>query len=75
VTEDFGAWVTNWVTEASEKATKDFEPRANVRRAHNLKVVGSNPTPATSLSQVDQALVPDVPGFFIRYEAFPATPK
>jgi len=31
--------------------------------AHNLKVVGSNPTPATKSSPVDQALKPRLPGF------------
>jgi hypothetical protein len=35
------------------------------RQAHNLKVVGSNPTPATSSSPADQAVTPAVPGFFI----------
>jgi hypothetical protein len=33
------------------------------RQAHNLKVVGSNPTPATKLSPVDQAFTLRLPGF------------
>ena len=40
------------------------------RQAHNLKVVGSNPTPATKISPVDQAFAPDVPGFFMGCEPF-----
>jgi hypothetical protein len=33
------------------------------RQAHNLKVVGSNPTPATKLSPVDQVVMPGFLGF------------
>ena len=35
------------------------------RQAHNLKVIGSNPIPATKLSPVSQALGPYLPGFFM----------
>src|ERR1044071_1199388 len=35
------------------------------RQAHNLKVGGSNPPPATKKSPVDQALASRSPGFFI----------
>ena len=37
---------------------------------HNLKVVGSNPTPATKISPADQALAPGVPGFFMPVTRF-----
>src|ERR1700722_7190257 len=35
------------------------------RQAHNLKVIGSNPIPATKLDPVDQASRPRLPGFFV----------
>jgi hypothetical protein len=35
------------------------------RQAHNLKVVGSNPTPATRFSPVDQPVTARLPGFSI----------
>jgi hypothetical protein len=35
------------------------------RQAHNLKVIGSNPIPATKIDPVDQALTPRLPGFFV----------
>jgi hypothetical protein len=35
------------------------------RQAHNLKVTGSNPVPATKIDPVDQALRPHLPGFFV----------
>src|SRR5665213_186351 len=35
------------------------------RQAHNLKVTGSNPVPATRQDPVDQALNPGLPGFFV----------
>jgi hypothetical protein len=33
------------------------------RQAHNLKVIGSNPIPATKINPVDQAPAPRLPGF------------
>src|SRR6201999_2258099 len=35
------------------------------RQAHNLKVIGSNPIPATKNNPVDQAPTPRLPGFFV----------
>src|SRR5580692_2267574 len=40
------------------------------RQAHNLKVVGSNPTPATKISPVDQAVMAWSPGFFVNCGGF-----
>ena len=37
--------------------------RNTARQAHNLKVIGSNPIPATKISPVDQVVTPGVPGF------------
>ena len=34
------------------------------RQAHNLKVTGSNPVPATKLSPLDQCFSTDLTGFF-----------
>src|SRR6202035_2060840 len=39
------------------------------RQAHNLKVVGSNPTPATNFRPVDQAVTPGSPGFYMVTDA------
>src|ERR1700687_3096880 len=39
--------------------------RLKARQAHNLKVVGSNPTPATKKIQIKQVLAPGLPGFFM----------
>src|SRR5947209_7852765 len=41
------------------------------RQAHNLKVAGSNPAPATKISPVNQVLKPGLPGFL----ASPAVPR
>ena len=35
------------------------------RQAHNLKVIGSNPIPATKISPADQCLKGGSPGFFV----------
>jgi hypothetical protein len=45
------------------------------RQAHNLKVVGSNPTPATKLSPLDQVLALAPAGFLIPYDPFPTNPR
>ena len=42
--------------------------------SHNLKVVGSNPTPATKLSPVDQAVMAWSPGFSVYNGPFPSVP-
>ena len=40
------------------------------RQAHNLKVVGSNPAPATKMSPVDQGVGLAPPGFFVSTNPF-----
>src|ERR1700687_5444001 len=37
----------------------------DARQAHNLKVIGSNPIPATKINPVDQAVTPRLPVFFM----------
>jgi hypothetical protein len=43
--------------------------RHHDRQAHNLKVVGSNPTPATKISPADQAVTPQLSGIFVQYDS------
>ena len=45
------------------------------RQAHNLKVIGSNPIPATKFLEQYQVDSPPLAGFFIRYKPFPANAK
>ena len=48
------------------------------RQAHNLKVTGSNPVPATKLSPLDHGASPALTGFFVRADPFsipPTTPR
>src|SRR5580704_10678747 len=45
------------------------------RQAHNLKVIGSNPIPATKLSPPDQVLGLALAGFFIPSQGFPSSAR
>ena len=45
------------------------------RQAHNLKVVGSNPTPATRFIEQDERTSPPLAGFSVRAEPFAAMTK
>jgi hypothetical protein len=45
------------------------------QRSHNLKVIGSNPIPATNLSSQSQWNNPPLAGFFIPYVPLPADTK
>ena len=45
------------------------------RQAHNLKVIGSNPIPATKLGPLDQSVTSGLTGFFMCAEALPTATK
>ena len=45
------------------------------RQAHNLKVIGSNPIPATKLSPLDQPLRRSLAGFFIANDSSQVSPR
>jgi hypothetical protein len=49
--------------------------RREARQGHNLKVIGSNPIPATKLSPLEQRVIAALTGFFIRSESFPEHTK